>query len=63
MQKTVHILILISIILGLQGCLYSNKCGMSTNYYDKKQSYYDSQGNYREECPESNVIDYSDVGL
>lgn len=47
----------------LSGCLYGNKCGISTYYYDEKKEYYDSQGNFIEECPERNMVEYPDVGM
>ncbi|MDD6055776.1 MAG: hypothetical protein SOW25_03570 [Helicobacter sp.] len=35
------------------GCVYQNACGISNSYWDEKESYYDSQGNYREVCPDN----------
>jgi len=49
--------------ISLSGCLYSNKCGVSTYLYDDKEAYYDSQGTYREKCPPNNVMNYRDLGV
>jgi len=51
------LLLLLPALFG--GCLYPNKCGLSNKYYDQKKSYYDSQGNYIEECPD-NIVNYGE---
>lgn len=53
-------LVAATLLLLLNGCFYQNKCGLSMHYYDKKTSYYDSQGNYVEECPKRNIVDYGE---
>ena len=53
-------LALLPFLLG--GCIYQNKCGYSTKLYDEKKSYYDSQGNYIEECP-NNVVNYGEKNI
>jgi len=40
----------------MQGCIYYSECGASLYYYDKKSSYYDSQGNYIEECNRNEAL-------
>lgn len=53
MQKFISIILLFIIALNLSGCVYRNKCGYSTSYWDDKEYYYDSQGNYKEVCPDN----------
>lgn len=61
MSKSVLGALFITLLpLFFSGCFWQNKCGISTHYYDEKKSYYDSQGNYIEECPENNIINYGE---
>lgn len=46
---------LVCVSVLLSGCLYRNECGYSYFFWEEKGYYYDSQGNYRETCPD-NVI-------
>ncbi len=51
-------------LIVFSGCAYVNECGVSYQYYDGAKYYYDSQGNYVMECPNTNVIDFRrDAGI
>lgn len=44
----------------LNGCLYFNDRGVSTEYYNECREYYDSMGIYHKDCGE-NIVDYKDL--
>lgn len=61
MKKVTAIVFMALITILFNGCLYNNECGLSPYYYDEKKSYYDSQGNYIEKCPERNVYKFENA--
>ncbi|PZT48281.1 hypothetical protein B6S12_04965 [Helicobacter valdiviensis] len=38
------------------GCVYHNRCGLSASDWEDKGYYYDSQGNYKETCPDDMLL-------
>ncbi|CAD7287356.1 hypothetical protein LMG7974_00255 [Campylobacter majalis] len=54
MKKIIYIFL---ILFCLNGCVFVNERGISTQYYNDCKEYYDATGVYQKECPH-NIIDW-----
>lgn len=62
MRFVLQLFLLGALVLSFSGC-FRNKCGYSNNVWDEKGYYYDSQGNYRETCPDENMLIYREDAM
>ncbi|BDY13771.1 hypothetical protein [Hydrogenimonas cancrithermarum] len=53
-------ILILSILLSIQGCVYFNDDGISSKRYRDCIEYYDAEGLYHCECDE-NLVDYKDI--